>query len=56
LHGQPSDLLIYYGADGEEIFRWQHAWVRIGNEVIDGNVDCLAENPLVPKAVSVAPY
>jgi hypothetical protein len=47
---------IYYGAKGEEIWRWQHAWVRIGNEVIDGNVDCLAENPLVPKAVSVAPY
>jgi hypothetical protein len=47
---------IYYGAKGEEIWRWRHAWVRIGDEVIDGNVDCLAENPLVPKAISVAPY
>jgi hypothetical protein len=47
---------IYYGAKGEEIWRWRHAWVRIGNEAIDGNVDSLAENPLVPKAVSVAPY
>jgi hypothetical protein len=47
---------IYYGAKGEEIWRWRHAWVRVGNEVIDGNVDCLAENLLVPKAVSVAPY
>ena len=47
---------IYYEANGEEIWRWQHAWVRIGSEVIDGNVDCLAENPVVPKAVSVAPY
>jgi hypothetical protein len=47
---------IYYGAKGEEVWRWQHAWVRVGNEVIDGNVDCLVENPLVPKAVSVAPY
>jgi hypothetical protein len=47
---------IYFGAKGEEIWRWGHAWVRVGNEVIDGNVDCLAENPLVPKAVSVAPY
>ena len=47
---------IYYKANGEEIWRWQHAWVRIGSEVIDGNVDCLAENPLVPKAVSAAPY
>jgi len=50
------DTAIYYGAKGEEIWRWRHAWVRIGNEVIDGNVDCLAENPLVPKAVSFAPY
>jgi|SRR5271165_3807195 len=47
---------IYFGANGEEIWRWHHAWVRIGCEVIDGNVDCLAENPLVPKAVSVEPY
>lgn len=47
---------IYYGPNGEEIWRWQHAWVRIGDEVIDGNVDSLAENPLVPKVVSVAPY
>ncbi len=47
---------IYYGAKGEEIWRWRHSWVRIGNEVIDGNVDCLAENPLVPKTVSVVPY
>lgn len=47
---------IYYGGKGEEIWRWQHAWVRIGDEVIDGNVDCLAENPVVPKTVSAAPY
>lgn len=30
--------------------------MRVGDEVIDGNVDCLAENPTVPKTVSVAPY
>ena len=47
---------IYYGVKGEEIWRSQHAWVRIGDEVIDGNVDCLAENPLIPKTVSAAPY
>ena len=46
---------IYYAAKGEEIWRWWRAWVRIGNEVIDGNVDCLAENPLVSKAVSLVP-
>jgi hypothetical protein len=48
-------VAIYY-ADGKEIFRWNHAWVRIGNEVIDGNVDILSENPMVPKTVQVKPY
>lgn len=47
---------IYFGPDGREIFRWQHAWVRIGKEVIDGNVDCLSENPMVPKTVRIAAY
>ena len=47
---------IYYGPSREEIFRWQHVWVRVGEEVIDGNVDSLSENPLVPKTVRVAPY
>jgi hypothetical protein len=47
---------VYFDARGEEIFRWRHAWVRVGDEVIDGNVDSLAENPLVPKTVSVVPY
>jgi hypothetical protein len=47
---------IYYGGKGEELFRWKHAWVRIGDEVVDGNVDSLPENPLVPKSVSVAAY
>jgi hypothetical protein len=47
---------IYFDAKGREIFRWEHAWVRIGDEVIDGNVDSTLENPRVPKTVSVAPY
>ncbi len=46
---------IYYD-QAHEIFRWQHAWVRVGDEVIDGNVDCLFENPMVPAAVRIAPY
>ena len=28
----------------------------MGDEVIDGNVDSLIENPLVPSGVRVAPY
>lgn len=51
-----SGVAIYYDAYSSEIYRWNHAWVRVGDEVIDGNVDCLSENPFVPKAVSVHPY
>jgi hypothetical protein len=46
---------IYY-ADNREIFRWAHAWVRVGAEVIDGNVDSTIEHRRVPAAVSVTPY
>jgi len=49
-------LAMYYSPKGEEIHRWQHAWVRVGHEVIDGNVDCLNENPFVPEALTVSPY
>jgi len=34
-------------------FRWQHAWVRVEQEVIDGNIDSLFENPMVPAVVKV---
>ena len=46
---------IYYDAQGNEIYRWQHAWVRVGQEAIDGNVDCLSDNPAVPAQVRVSP-
>jgi hypothetical protein len=45
-----------YFKEGREIFRWDHAWVRSGDEFIDGNVDILYENPAVPKVVSIPPY
>jgi hypothetical protein len=45
-----------YYSNGREVFRWPHAWVRIGREVIDGNVDSLFENPVVPPTVTVSPY
>lgn len=50
-----AGLAIYY-SEKREIFRWEHAWVRVGSEVIDGNVDSLFENPAVPRAVDVPPY
>jgi hypothetical protein len=47
---------IYYDDKGDELFRWNHAWVRVDEEVIDGNVDVLRENPLMPDQVFVRPY
>jgi hypothetical protein len=47
---------IYFDGSAREIFRRQHAWVRVADEVIDGNVDCLFENPVIPANVKVAPY
>lgn len=46
---------IYFDG-GKEVFRWEHAWVRIGSEVVDGNTDILSENPSVPQSISIAPY
>jgi len=46
---------IYFSA-GQEVFRWEHAWVCVDSEVIDGNVDSLFENPKVPSVVDIAPY
>lgn len=47
---------VYSDPDGRELFRWNHAWVRIGEEVVDANVDCLNENPLVPSTVRPSAY
>jgi hypothetical protein len=50
---------IYYDKNGAEIHRWKHAWIRVGNEVIDGNVDSIFENPMVPllpQGLKLAPY
>lgn len=46
-----------YRSVGSKDFTWDHAWVRMGNgEVIDGNVDSLVENPMVPVGVEPKPY
>lgn len=47
---------IYSGDRRQELFRWEHAWVRIGTEVVDGNTDILFENPVVPGSVTIPPF
>lgn len=39
-----------------KLFAWRHSWVRVGDEIIDANVDILHENPAVPNSVKVFPY
>ena len=46
----------YYSPDGNTLHEWAHTWVRVGEEVVDGNVDSIPENSMVPEAVRVAPY
>ncbi len=45
-----------YYVSGKKVFDWDHAWVRIGREVVDGNVDVLFENPSVPDGLQIKPY
>ncbi|MEI7848890.1 MAG: hypothetical protein WCK35_24030 [Chloroflexota bacterium] len=47
---------VTYYSGNTRTFGWEHAWVRIGREVVDGNVDSLFENPMVPKSVNIPPY
>lgn len=58
--GIPSRVAVgqarYFDAKRRQLFEWDHAWVRVGDEVIDGNTDSLDENLMVPEEVRVAPY
>ena len=56
LPAKPVAGVAKYYVDGVEIWQWKHAWVRVGREIVDGNVDSLDENPMVPSEVDVAPY
>jgi len=59
--GLPARLVLgnAISVGDREVFRWRHAWVRVGPEVVDGNVDAVVESPAVPReavAVVAAPY
>lgn len=51
--------VTYFDTRGERLYKWPndgHDWVTVDNELIDGNVDTLFENPRVPDEVKVKPY
>lgn len=59
LFGCAADVEVgkgqYLGA--AQPFIWDHAWVRTSTgDLIDGNVDSLIENPVVPEGVNPVPY
>jgi len=37
-------------------FTWDHAWVLLDNEIVDGNVDSMIENPVVPVGIEPNNY
>lgn len=37
-------------------FTWDHAWVLVDDEIIDGNVDSMIENPAVPIGIEPVNY
>jgi SEC-C motif-containing protein len=42
---------------GDEVFEWDHAWVRTeAGDIVDGNVDSMPENPFVPASIHPKPY
>ena len=56
LEGRVARGTAIYYAEGREVFRWEHVWVRVGDEVIDGNADAMGESLAVPAAARAAPY
>jgi hypothetical protein len=41
--------------DSTKDFIWEHAWVNLDNEIIDGNIDSLVENPHVNSQAQIFP-
>jgi len=37
-------------------YEWEHSWVLVEGEIIDGNADSMQENPMVPKNMKPHSY
>lgn len=51
-----SGKATYLDKSGKELYTWEHCWVRVNDDLIDGNADALAENPYIPRGLHVKPY
>jgi len=60
IFGHAADVEIgkaSYRYAGSKVFTWDHAWVRTSDgQIIDGNIDSVVENPMVPVGVEPLPY
>jgi len=45
-----------YRKQNGDWFTWEHAWVEANSELIDGNVDSMVENPMIPMDISPFPF
>jgi len=59
-HGFDSKAFIgkatYWSSDKKDEFFWDHAWVVVGEEIVDCNVDSMSENPKVPNSIRPVNY
>lgn len=51
-----TGTVTYLSSNGKRIYSWRHGWVRVGEEVIDGNTDSMTENPTIPRGFNAEPY
>ncbi|MGH4122450.1 MAG: YecA family protein [Clostridium sp.] len=58
---QPAQVHVgkatYFTHENQDIkFEWDHAWVVSEGQLIDGNIDSMLENPMVPIGIAPTPY
>ncbi len=46
----------YYDNEGTPKFSWDHGWVEYSDQIVDGNVDSMRENPKVPDTIRPKNY
>ena len=54
VHIGKATYIAHYNKDTK--FEWDHAWVISDGQLIDGNIDSMVENPMVPIGIAPKPY
>lgn len=60
LYGKNVQALVgkakYYDDKGNQKFEWGHGWLEYDNQIVDGNIDSLSENPKAPDDIRPKNY